>query len=235
MNNKEIKSDLAKAYQILAILKADDHTYTHLSSRAEDGKSLFIYPFGLTFAEVTEENLIQVTFDGEIISGSEYQYNRTGYIIHGELYKARLDINHIFHLHTHASVAVSAMKSGLIAASQWALHFYDNIAYHDYDSLSLESFNGMRLAEDLGKKFVMLLRNHGMITSGRTIAEAMFYFHHLEQACKAQIMMLSSGQEIIIPSEELCRKTVSELLTFEKNLGERDWKAWCRRLRLNAN
>jgi ribulose-5-phosphate 4-epimerase/fuculose-1-phosphate aldolase len=228
MKNQQIKLDLAKAYRILASLGADDHTYTHLSSRAEDGNSFYIYPFGITFAEVTQENLIRVTLDGEIIDGAEYQYNKTGYIIHGELYKARSDINHIFHLHTHASVAVSAMKCGLLPLSQWALHFYDNIAYHNYDSLALDSYQGSNITKDLSDKFVMLLRNHGMLTSGRTIAEAMFYFHHLEQACKAQIMMLSSGQELVIPSEEICKKSVSDLLSFEENLGERDWQAWCR-------
>jgi ribulose-5-phosphate 4-epimerase/fuculose-1-phosphate aldolase len=228
MTNKEISLNLARAYKILAFLNADDHTYTHLSSRAEDGESFFIYPFGLRFAEVTSENLIQVTFAGEIISGEEYQYNETGYIIHGELYKARPDINTIFHLHTHASVAVSAMKCGLLPASQWALHFYENIAYHDYDSLALNKNQGTNIAQDLGNKFVMLLRNHGMVTSGRTIAEAMFYFHHLEQACKTQCMILASGQEITMPSNEICKKAVKDLLSFEKNLGSRDWEAWCR-------
>ena len=226
--NKEIRTNLAKAYKILSILKADDHTYTHLSSRSEDGQSFFIYPFGICFAEVTEENLIQVTFEGKIIEGEEYQYNKTGYVIHGELYKARDDINSIFHLHTHASVAVSAMKCGLLPTSQWALHFYENISYHDYNALALEGHQGSNIAQDLGNKFCMLLHNHGMITSGRTIAEAMFYFHHLEQACKAQCMLLSSGQEIVIPNPEICKKSVKDLLSFEKNLGERDWKAWCR-------
>ena len=228
MSDQEIKSDLAKAYKILSKLGLDDHTYTHLSSRSSDGKSFFIYPFGLLFGEVTPENLLRVTLDGEVLEGSEHSYNRTGYVIHGEIYQGRADINSIFHLHTISSIAVSAMKCGLLPVSQWALHFYNNISYHDYDSLALDNEQGSKMVQDLGDKYVMLMRNHGLLTSGRTIYEAMFYLHHLEQACKTQVALLASGQEIVTPSEEICKKTVKDLLGFEKNLGERDWQAWSR-------
>lgn len=108
--SKIIKQDLASAYQIIALLKMDDHTYTHLSSRSENIDHYHIYPFGLRFEEVTPNDLLKVSLDGEVIEGSEFQYNRTGYIIHGNIYKNRPDINSIFHLHTPATVAVSAMK-----------------------------------------------------------------------------------------------------------------------------
>jgi len=228
MNDEEIKLKLAQSYKILSFLKMDDHTYAHLSARASDGNSFYIYPFGLRFEEVKPSLLLKVSLQGEILEGEEYQYNRTGYIIHGSIYQARADIMSVFHFHTIASLAVSTCKNGLLPISQWALHFYDRIAYFDYNSLALDAAEGEELIKALADKFVMLLRNHGSITTGRTIEEAMFYTYHLEQACKTQIQALSMGEELVLPSAETCKKAVHDLLSFEKNLGERDWQAWVR-------
>ncbi|MDX2164807.1 MAG: class II aldolase/adducin family protein [Gammaproteobacteria bacterium] len=227
-----IKENLATAYKILAKLGLDDHTYTHLSARDEnDPNTFYINPFGLCFHEVETENLIKVTLDGKILEGEEYQYNKTGYVIHGSIYSARPDIQAIFHLHTPDTLAVSALEDGLMPISQWALHFYNKISYHDYDSLALEDQQGNKLIQDLGKNYVALLRNHGFITSGRTIQEAMFYTHHLQKACETQCKILSMGKKVVVPSKETCEKAVHDLLSFEKNLGERDWHAWKRWVR----
>ena len=222
----DIRTKLAYAYQILGYLDLDDHTYTHLSARAEDGNSYYIYPFGLRFEEVTTDCLLRVNLDGTVLEGSEYQYNKTGYIIHGSIYQARPDIRAIFHVHTPEIVAVSALESGLRPISQWALHFYDQIGYHDYNSLALDEFQGSRLVKDLENKFTLLMRNHGALTCGKTIHEALFYIYHLQQACKAQCLTLAMNQKLIIPNPTTCQKTVKDLLTFETDLGQRDWQAW---------
>ena len=224
----ETKQKLANAYQILAKLNMDDHTYTHLSARSTQKDHYHIYPFGLRFNEVRANNLLTVSQSGHIIEGKEAQYNQTGYTIHGSIYKSRPDVQAIFHLHTTASVAVSALKEGLMPISQWALHFYNQVAYHDYDSLALNPSQGQDMIGDLGNKPVLFLRNHGFIACGRSIEEAMFYCHHLEMACKAQIAILSMGRPIVSPSPEICKKANHDLLNFEPNLGERDWHAWVR-------
>ena len=222
-----IKKNLSIAYKILAHLKYDDHTYTHLSARdASERRSFFIYSFGLRFEEVEPENLMKVSLEGTILEGKEYQYNKTGYVLHGAIYDKRPDIKAIFHLHTPESIAVSALEDGLLPISQWALHFYNRITYHAYDSLALEEHQGSRLLGDLGQHFVMLLRNHGFIACGRTIQEAMFYSYHLQKACETQCFILSMGRKYIVPSKEICEKAAHDLLSFEKNLGERDWEAW---------
>lgn len=227
MQDSQKKEDLSLAHKIIAHLQMDDHTYTHLSVRSAQKNEYFITPFGFNFAQVTSENLLRVNFVGEVIEGKEYQYNRTGYIIHSNIYQAREDLNAILHLHTPASVAVSAMKRGLLPISQWALHFYDRVCYHDYNSLALESnIHGSDLIRDLGGNKVMLMRNHGMLVAGNTIMEAMFYAYHLEVACKTQILALSTNEEIIIPEEKICKQAVKDLLEFEENLGQRDWLAW---------
>lgn len=224
-----IKRKLAYAYRILGKLNMDDHTYTHLSARPQGEDYFYIYPFGYRFEDVTEENLLKVTLDGEIIEGEEYQYNKTGYIIHGSIYSARPELSAVFHLHTVPTIAVSAMKEGLLPISQWALHFYEKIAYHEYNSLALDNQeHGNALINDLGDKRVMFLRNHGYISCGETIHEAMFYCHHLERACQTQIAALSAGVELIIPSHEVCKKANADILGFENDIGARDWQAWVR-------
>jgi len=211
----------------------ENHTYTHLSARAEEKDQYYIYPFGLRFSEVTKDNLLKVSLDGKIIEGEEFQYNETGYIIHGNIYKSRPEIQAIFHLHTPATVAVSAMKNGLLPISQWALHFYDKVAYHNYNSLALDhQIHGKDLVNDLKQYNVMLLRNHGMLTCGKTIWETMFYAYHLEMACKTQCLALSSGQELVFPAKDICEQAVKDLLSFEKDLGARDWHAWVRLINL---
>lgn len=230
MKNKEIKEKLAAAYRMFALKNMDDLTYTHLSSRSESGNSFFIQPFGLQFSEVCASNLLEVSFDGGVISGNEAQYNSTGYIIHGSIYKKRNDIMSIFHLHTHAGVAVSAMKEGLLPISQFALHFYDKIGYHKYNSLSLTNDQGEDIIRDLGKYYVLFLENHGTLVSGKTIEEAMFFSHHLEQACKVQVMLSAVLDKVLIPSQDICKKSNHDLLSFEKNLGERDWQALIRQI-----
>ena len=228
----EVKENLAYAYQILAKLGLDDHTYTHLSARPEGADYYYIYPFGLRFEEVTPECLLKVSLDGEILEGKEFQYNKTGYIIHGSIYRARLDLNTVYHLHTVPTVAVSAMKNGLLPISQWALHFYGKLAYHEYNSLALDNdTHGNALVEDLGDKNVIFLQNHGYIACGKTPWEALFYCHHLEHACRAQIASLASGLELITPSDTICIKANKDLLSFEKDLGRRDWLAWVRWLK----
>jgi ribulose-5-phosphate 4-epimerase/fuculose-1-phosphate aldolase len=233
-SERQARVELAAAYQICALLHMDDLTYTHLSARAPDGNSFYIYPFGLLFEEVTASNLLRVSLEGEVLEGSEYQYNRTGYIIHGHIYAARPDIQAIFHFHTPANVAVSAHPQGLLPLSQWALHFYNRIAYHDYNSLALETTQGQKILADLANYKVLLMRHHGALTCGATIQEAFFYAWHLEQACKTQCLMLSQNTTIIPLSVETCEKAVTDLLSFEKNIGERDWQAMLRKLnRLN--
>jgi ribulose-5-phosphate 4-epimerase/fuculose-1-phosphate aldolase len=225
-----LRCQLAAAYQIIAKRGWDDLTYTHLSARLPHSNSFFIYPFGLLFKEVTASSLLEVSLEGAVLSGNEYQYNQTGYVIHGSIYRKRPDLNAIFHLHTPAGVAISSLKEGLLPISQWALHFYNRVSYHDYHSLALKAEeHEQQLIQDLAQNKVMLLRNHGSITCGETIQEALFYSHHLEQACRTQCL-IGSQKELVLPSAEICAKACQDLLGFEKNLGERDWQALLRDL-----
>jgi ribulose-5-phosphate 4-epimerase/fuculose-1-phosphate aldolase len=228
MNDTLLKHSLALAYRIIAHLNMDDHTYTHISARPDDADYFYMKPFELPFCEVTAENLIQIPLGGIKNATKDGDYNITGYIIHGTIYNARPDINAVIHLHTHEIVAVSSITAGLMPINQWAMHFYGHVSYSDYDSLVTHHESSDKIASDLGQNKVMLLRNHGSITCGLDIQEAMFYTYHLHQACKAQIQTLSMGQDVIIPPTEVLHQTVIDLLSFEEKLGHRDWNAWIR-------
>ncbi|MBY0502072.1 MAG: class II aldolase/adducin family protein [Alphaproteobacteria bacterium] len=230
-NERLIRIQLAAAYRILAQMKMDDLTYTHLSARIPGSDTYFIYPFGLLFEEVTASSLLKVSLEGEILEGKESQYNRTGYVIHGSIYKKRPEISSIFHLHTIAGVAVSAMECGLLPLSQFSFHFYNRLAYHSYDSLTLDyQRQGSNLAEDLGQKKAMILRNHGTLTCGKTVHEAFLYAYFLEQACKVQCKALSSGQKVIVPPKVICEQAAKDVHDFEPDFGIRDWGALLRKL-----
>ena len=228
--HKTLRANLTHAYHIIAHWGLDDSTYAHISARTDENHFL-ILPFGHLFEEVTPESLLLTNLQGEVISGLEYQYNQTGYAIHGSIYKERPDINAIFHLHTHASIAVASSPNGLLPISQWALHFYNQIAYEDYNSLILETkTQGKSLAKQLGNHKVMLQRNHGILTCGSTLHEALFYVHHLEQACKVQAYSIPPKEGWVLPDHDTCLKAREDLLNFETNLGKRDWDAYVRQL-----
>lgn len=228
---KLLRVRLAAAYRMFAEMKLDDLTYTHLSARLPGADWYLIYPFGQLFEEVTASSLLKVSLDGEILEGKESQYNRTGYVIHGNIYKAREDVNAVFHLHTIAGVAVSAMEIGLLPISQFSLHFYNRLAYHSYDALTLEhDRQGTNLAHDLGDKKAMILRNHGTLTCGETVHEAFLYMYFLEQACKVQVAALANGQKLTIPPAKVCEQAAQDVREFEPDFGIRDFTALLRKL-----
>ena len=232
--DRHLKRDLAAAYRMFGLLGMDDLTYTHLSVRSQNKETFYIYPFGHLFDEVMTSNLLRVDFNGTVLAGNEFQYNQTGYMIHQSIYKARPEIQAIFHFHTPSTVAVSAHPKGLLPLSQWALHFYQRIAYHAYHSLALDALEGNKLVDDLQDRKVMLLRHHGALTCGTTLAEAFFYAYHLQQAAVTQCLMLGQNTDLLEIEAPVCQQTVNDLLSFEKNLGERDWHAMLRKLnRLN--
>lgn len=224
-DDHQLRDDLAYAYRLLAHLGLDDVTYTHLSARTARG--FLILPFGMLFCHARPESLLEVSLDGAVLSGQEHQYNRTGYVIHGKIYQARQDLQAIFHLHTPEMVAVSAHKNGLMPLSQWALHFYNHIAYHAYQSLALAEDQGDAIANDLGNHQVMLMEHHGALTCGYSIAEAMYFTHHLQMACRTQCLLHGLEENALKKlSPAVCQQAVRDLLGFEENLGTRDWLAW---------
>ena len=231
----QTKIDLACAYRMGAIHGIDDLTYTHISSRTHsDPNAFLIGKFGLLFEEMRASDLQTITY--RTTDGLDENVNRTGFSIHSAIYDARPDVKAIVHVHTPAGTAVSAMKCGLLPISQFAFHMHNKIGYHDYHGLTLREQERDQVVEDLADNPVLIMRNHGLLTVGKTLHEALFFMYHLEQACQVQVQTLSQCtsqnplDDLVIPSKETLEYTNDQLLTFEEDIGMRDWIAMKRKV-----
>lgn len=231
-----ITDELIDAYHLLSYWGLDDHTYTHLSCRNEKSESFYLPIFGLRFDEVQQSDLLEIGIkERAVIRGQDSEVNITAYGLHADTYAVRNDSQAIFHIHTPEIVAVSVHPHGLMPLSQWALHFYEKISYYSYDSLLLDKSQSTGMLEALGSAPVMLMRHHGALILGRTIAEAVYYTYHLQQACRTQCLILSSCQNPLTIPPKVAEKSCNDLLSFEKNLGQRDWVAWRQLLKKNRS
>src|SRR6266481_200381 len=189
--------DLAAAYRLVALYGWDDLIFTHISSRVPDSEHHFLLnPYGMMFEEVTASSLVKIDLAGNKVTESPYFVNPAGFTIHSAVHAARADAMCVMHLHTDYGIAVSAQKSGLLPISQPALFALSSIAYHDYEGLALNEAEKPRLVENLGTSNNLILRNHGLLTIGSTVAEAFLSMFILERACKVQILAQSGGTEL---------------------------------------
>ncbi len=194
----DARVDLAAAYRLVASYGWDDLIFTHISARVPGPEHHFlINPYGMMFEEITASSLVKVDLNGKIVSESSYIINPAGFTIHSAVHGAREDALCVMHLHTDYGIAVSAQKGGLLPISQQALFPLASLAYHVYEGLALSDEEKPRLVQDLGNKNNMILRNHGLLTVGRTVAEAFLSMYILERACKIQILAQSGATELI--------------------------------------
>jgi ribulose-5-phosphate 4-epimerase/fuculose-1-phosphate aldolase len=226
-----IRLDLAACYRLCALNKWDDLIYTHISAAVPGEEDRFlINPFGFRFDEITASNLVKIDLQGNIIGNRTDRVNVTGFAIHGAVHAARQDAMCVMHLHNENGVAVGMQPGGLLPLSQHALRFYRQIAYHDYEGLALSPLEQGRLIEHLGAYPAMLLRNHGTLIAGRTIAEAYVLMDTLDKACAFQLKAQAGGGPLNTPSHEICEKTHIELLGDGSPEGALEWPALLRKL-----
>ena len=195
----QCRVDLAALYRLVALHGWDDLIYTHISARIPGPEHHFlINPYGLLFEEITASSLVKVDLDGNLLQETPYFINPAGFTIHSAIHAAREDARFVMHLHSDQGVAVAAQKEGLLPLSQHALIVLPRLAYHDYEGIALNHDERERLVADIGDKTLMLLRNHGTLSVGKTAADCWVGMYYLERACKQQVMALSAGRENIL-------------------------------------
>jgi ribulose-5-phosphate 4-epimerase/fuculose-1-phosphate aldolase len=227
----ETRVQLAACYRLVARYRMTDLIYTHISARVPGLKDQFLLnPYGLMFEEVTASNLVKIDLDGRLLEDNGYGVNDAGFTIHSAIHAARHDVACVLHTHTRAGFAVSCQKQGLLPLNQMALQFHGRLAYHDYEGIALDHDERPRLVHSLGGRHAMILRNHGLLTAGRTIPEAFSLMFYLERACEIQIAALAGGGELIFPSPEVCEKTARQHEMDDKPLGDLEWAAHIRAL-----
>lgn len=229
LSERDLRIQLAAAYRLVAQFQMTDLIYTHISVRLPGPDHHFlINPYGMMFHEITASSLVKIDLEGHVVGESDWPVNPAGFVIHSAIHTAREDLHCVLHTHTKYGIAVSALASGLLPISQFAMQFYNRVAYHDYEGVALDLDERERLVNDLGDRNVMILRNHGLLTAGRTIPEAFMRMFYLNRACEVQITAQSAGVPLVIPPQEVCDRAATQLDI--DNLGQLEWPALLRLL-----
>lgn len=193
----DLRVDLAAAYRLVALFGWDDLVFTHISARLPGADHHFlINPYGWMFEEITASSLVKIDLQGRKVMDSPYDINPAGFTIHSAIHAAREEVVCAMHTHSINGVAVSAQKEGLLPLSQTAVIAGASLAYHDYEGIALYEDEKPRLVADLGTKWTMLLRNHGLLTLGKNCADAFMRMYFLEAACMIQVRAQAGGGEL---------------------------------------
>ena len=186
--------DLAACYRLVARYGWDDLIFTHISARVPGPEHHFlINPYGLMFDEITASSLVKVDLDGHKVMAGEHDINPAGFVIHSAVHAAREDAACVLHVHSVNGVAVSAQQDGLLPLSQHSMAVLASLAYHDYEGVALNDNEKPRLVRDLGDKRFLMLRNHGLLTVGRSVAEAFVGMYFFETSCMIQVRAMGGG------------------------------------------
>ncbi|MBB3143261.1 class II aldolase/adducin family protein [Halomonas organivorans] len=231
-SENEIRRDLAAAYRLIALDGMDDGVSTHISARLP-GERFLLNAFGLRFEEVQADNLVTVDADGEVLDDpTGLGINPAGFTIHSALHAARPEVACVLHTHTVAGVALSCLEEGLLPLNQWALQFHERLAYHDYEGIALDHDERARLAADLGEHSAMILRQHGLLTCGRSVGEAFLRMRDLERSCQAQLAAQATGRPLRLASPAMAEHVARQYEAWAESPAgtERAWQAERRRL-----
>lgn len=228
----KLRVDLAALYRLVAIYGWDDMIFTHISVRVPSPDHHFLLnPWGLLFEEMTASSLVKVGIDGKSVMETPHPVNPAGFTIHSALHMAREDAHCVIHLHTDDGVAVAAQKSGLLPLSQHAMMIDDDVAYHDYEGVALDHDERERVIADMGRKHMMILRNHGTLAIGKNCADAFMRIYYLERACTFQVRALSGGAQPSRANQGVEEKTAGVgSSAFDGFLGALAWPGLLRKL-----
>jgi ribulose-5-phosphate 4-epimerase/fuculose-1-phosphate aldolase len=193
-----VRVDLAAAYRLVALFGWEDLVFTHISLRVPGTEDQFlINPYGVFFDEITASSLVKIDLEGNKVEDSPFPVNAAGFIIHSAIHEGRHDARCVLHTHTLNGVAVAAQRDGLLPLSQHSLFVITSVGYHDFEGPALNVDEKPRLVADLGNNTSLILRNHGLITVGESVAEAFVRMYYLEYACAVQVRAQAGGGELI--------------------------------------
>ncbi len=222
----EARVDLAAAHRLAELMGWTDLIYNHFTVRVpgEPGRFL-LKQHGLMFEEVTASNLVKIGEDGKPVE-EDADINPAAFTIHSAVYAARPEVNAVLHLHSAPGIALSASKRGLRWLSQDAMTFYDRISYHEFEGVALDLEERERIGRALGRNKAMILRNHGLLTCGDTVADAALRLRRLIDCAEVQLRIEAAGTEIVEPSPEVCERTAQQLeQLYRKDQGRPQWAA----------
>lgn len=226
---RNARCELAALYRLLAHLRMTDLIDTHISLRVPGEAGHFlINRYGTLFERMTASQLVKIDGQGNVVDEffPNHRVNRAGFVIHSAIHTARPDAHCVIHTHTAAGMAVSAQAAGLLPLSQHALKFYNRLSYHTYEGIATDTSERERLVADLGSTRAMILRNHGLLVTGGSAAEAFSNIYFLERACQAQIQALAGGTALVQPDPQVCEHTAQQFEADDsEGITELAWEA----------
>ena len=205
----EERMNLAACYRLVARFGWDDLIFTHISARVPGPEHHFlINPYGMLFGEITASNLVKVDLGGRKVMDSPHDVNPAGFTIHSAIHAAREDARCVLHVHSVNGVAVSAQEAGVLPLSQHSIFVLSSLAYHDYEGVALDEDEKPRLVRDLGDKRFLMLRNHGLLTVGQSVADAFVSMYFFEATCMIQVRAQAGGGALRRIGRASCRERV---------------------------
>lgn len=211
--------DLAAMYRIFAYLKWDESIYNHISLRVPDEPEHFlINPFGLHYSEVTASNLVKVDINGNIVGHSDWPINPAGFTFHGAIHARVPDAHCVMHVHTTPTLAVCCLDEGLSYTNFYSAQLYGKVAYHEFEGITVHLDEGQRILDSAQGKPVLLLRNHGPVVMGGSLAQALSLMWLVNRACEVQMASMPMGPLREIP-ESVLNKCVADSLNFDPKFG----------------
>jgi ribulose-5-phosphate 4-epimerase/fuculose-1-phosphate aldolase len=222
-----VRVDLAAAYRLVSRYGWEDLVFTHISARVPGTEDQFlINPYGLFFDEITASSLVKIDQAGNKLEDSPFNVNAAGFIIHSAIHGARHDAKCVLHTHTANGVAVACQRAGLLPISQHSLFVLNSVGYHDFEGPALDEDEKPRLVADLGDNRCLILRNHGLLTVGETVADAFVAMYYLEASCQIQVRAQSGGGELIEVSKEVMARGYANAVANQRKNGGQGRLVW---------
>jgi ribulose-5-phosphate 4-epimerase/fuculose-1-phosphate aldolase len=227
-----VRVDLAAAYRLVALFGWDDLVFTHVSARVPGAEGQFlINPYGFMFEEMTASALVKVDHEGRKLDDSPFEVNPAGFVIHSAVHGARPDAGCVLHTHTRDGIAVSAQKGGVLPLSQQSIFVLSGLGYHDYEGVALRDDEKPRLVRDLGGNNFLMLRNHGLLTVGASVADAFLSMYIFETVCAIQVRAQAGGGELVPVHPEIIATARQQAAAATRGLGAGlTWPGLLRRL-----
>ena len=228
--------DLAACYRLVARYDMSDMMANHISAAVPGEEGAFlINAYGMMYEEITASSLIKIDIDGNVLAKPDfgkldYGINKAGYVIHGAVHRARHDVACVIHTHTWAGMALSALECGVLPITQTSMRFL-KIGYHDYQGVVLDGNEEASLLRDLGDGEALILRNHGLLTIGKTIGEAFNWMHRLELTARSQLAAMATGAKLVhVPDKVLHETYMNYQPQTRRPYGVMEWPALLRKL-----
>ena len=229
------RRDVAAACHLAHDFGWSDLLASHISARIPGTDEFLVNPYGLLFEQVTASSLIRVDFEGRVLTPTEHVLNPGAFVIHSALYRHRPDVGSVIHLHTRDGVAVSTQHEGLLPVTQHSLVIWHQVAYHDFEGVATDTGECARIAANLGPRKLLILRNHGTLSAGRSVGEAFAMMYRLERACRTQIAAQAGGTPLRAIPSDVVEKSIEQGRQIFSDAGfapggELEWRALVRKL-----